>query len=193
MLPKYSALGKTKRHRHTIICIINQDSLDLTRPLVGLAASFLSGKPDRASVAGACRRQAAGRAAAGVCSRGKRGLALSRGTQESSSPPSVATGLQEMERWHGEEPAPVPPPLPAVAFPVGSGAGPPAAAALGAARCGRASRPDFHPHARQEEPTYHSIRRNKRVVTNLHVYGISLAESIYIYIKNIKIPSSLGK
>lgn len=48
---------------------------------------------------------------------------------------------------------------------------------------GWASDTDFHFNARQEEPTYHSICRNKRVVTNLHVYGISLAESIYIYKK----------
>lgn len=64
MLPKYSALGKKKHHRHTIICIINQD---LTRPLVGLAASLLSGKPARGS---------ATRAGAGTAATGTGGLAL---------------------------------------------------------------------------------------------------------------------
>lgn len=78
--------------------------------------------------------------------------------------------------------------LPSVAFPPeGAGWAAPCPEALGAAQMqsewgdfDRASDTDFHFNARQEEPTYHSICRNKRVVTNLHVYGISLAEPIYI-------------
>jgi len=125
MLPKYSALGKKKLHRHTIICIINQDSLDLTRPLVGLAASFLSGKPKQTSAASARWSRAAGRAAAAACSRGKRGLALRHGAQEGPSLPfhklprcckRWSVIAKKNQHW-------VPLLLPTVAFPIGSRVG----------------------------------------------------------------------
>lgn len=192
MLPKYSALGKKKLHRHTIICIITQDSLDLTRPLVGLAASFLSGKPKVTSAASACRSRVAGGAAAAACSRGKRGLALTwRSRKPFPSLPQMAKVLQEMEHYRKEEPALGPTFTTYRGFPYRE-QGWAASLCLKVLEAAQmlsdrgdfdwASDRDFHFNARQEEPTYHSICRNEKVVTNLHVYGISLAETIYIYI-----------
>lgn len=87
-----------------------------------------------------------------------------------------------MELWHKEEPA--------LGEPLEQGAGLEPVWDSARAHGGDLAEhlvQTLHPNARQEEPTSHSICRKKqkskkRVVTNLHVYGISLAESIYIYI-----------
>lgn len=83
----FSARKKNRnQHRHAIICIINQDSLGLTGPLVGSAASVLKveNKKSHWGKSLAARR-------ALILGRGS-ALAPASGIQEHSSFPCVAKG-----------------------------------------------------------------------------------------------------
>lgn len=200
MLPKYSALGKKKHHRHTIICIINQDSLDLTRPLVGLTASFLSGKPNQASAASACRSQVAGKADAGVVPEGRgawlSGMALKKALPLHKLPRcckrwSIIT--KKNQHW-------VPLLLPTVAFPLGSRVGLPrvsesAGSSVDAVRLGWFWLSIWYRLSFQCQTggTHFPFHMQKQESCNKLTCLRYFSGWNYIYIYKIKIPSSLGK